>query len=87
MSSDFSSFFSFSSLPSKPPFSFALERKGADVLNRGSSPSGEVGEDLVDGAIGDILVHAVPTLSKREGDLIAHAKQLGKAQHMILNVK
>ena len=51
------------------------------------SPSGEIGEDFVDGPIGDILVHAVPTLPEGEGDLVAHAKQLGKAQHTLLNVK
>ena len=50
-------------------------------------PSGEIGEDFVDGPVGDILVHAVPTLPEREGNLVAHAKQLGKAQHTLLNVK
>ena len=59
------------------------------VLNRdlSASPSGEVGEDLVDGPIGDVLVHAVPALPQGEGDLVAHAKQLGKAQHTLLKCK
>ena len=50
-------------------------------------PSRQIREDFVDWPVGNVFVHTVTALPEREGDLVAHAEQLGKAQHALLKFK
>ena len=50
-------------------------------------PSRQIREDFVDWPVGNVFVHTVAALPEREGDLVAHAEQLGKAQHALLKFK
>ena len=50
-------------------------------------PSRQIREDFVDWPVGNVFVHTVTALPEREGDLVAHAEQLGKAQHPLLKFK
>ena len=50
-------------------------------------PSRQIREDFVDWSIGNVFVHTITALPEREGDLVAHAEQLGEAQHALLKFK
>ena len=43
---------------------------------------GEVGQHLVDGAVGDVLVDAVAGLAQGEGELVTHPQQLPEADYL-----
>jgi len=47
-----------------------------------SSP-GKVGEHLVDGTVRNVLVHAEARLAQWEGEVVAHAQKLSKADHLL----
>ena len=50
-------------------------------------PSRQIREDFVNWPVGNVFVHTVTALPEREGDLVAHAEQLGEAQHALLKFK
>merc|ERR1712107_502339 len=54
-----------------------------DPLVLMSSP-GKVGEHLVDGSVRNVLVHAEARLAQWEGEVVAHAQKLSKADHLVL---
>ena len=42
----------------------------------------QIREDLVDWAVGDVLVDAVSGLAQGERELVTHAKQLAETDHL-----